>query len=398
MFVPALRRIARAGAAFAACATFAAFAATSPGCSSDSTKGPTYTEACPAGQNCQVRLTLLQTADIHSRLLPYDLLVTQVDSDLGLGPNGSIVNVGGVARMAYILNRERARADRVLHVDGGDCFQGAPIFNFFKGEPEMRAQSFLGVDAMVIANHEFDLGPLNAALQIQKWASFPVLAANYKFEEASRPANTLVGSVIEPFTVFNKDGLKVAVIGFGNLSSMSSLYEQPNKLNITPLNTAEVAQFYTDLLRPHVDLIVMDTHLGLEVDQRMIRNTSGIDVVMGSHNHIVINPPQTVTDCSANPNTPGYIWAVDPNLTVDPNKTPPNDADHPDPANHPWMFKRACHPRKVVLSHSGAFSKYVGRLDLVLRTTRRGRLRDDGRDVRSDRQVRGGLVELRRVP
>jgi len=39
---------------------------------------------------------------------------------------------------------------------------------------------------------------------------------------------------------------------------------------------------------------------------------------------------------------------------------------HPDPTNHPWAFKRPCHPRTVRITHSGAFAKYVGRLDLVL--------------------------------
>src|SRR5215475_4910818 len=48
---------------------------------------------------CQVELTLLHTADIHSRLLPYDLLITQVDGNLGLGTIGQVANVGGAARM-----------------------------------------------------------------------------------------------------------------------------------------------------------------------------------------------------------------------------------------------------------------------------------------------------------
>ena len=33
----------------------------------------------------------------------------------------------------------------------GDCFQGAPIFNFFNGEAEVRALAHTGVDAVVIA-------------------------------------------------------------------------------------------------------------------------------------------------------------------------------------------------------------------------------------------------------
>ena len=89
----------------------------------------------------QTKLTLIHTSDIHSRLFPYALQITQSDASLGLGAAGSVVTVGGVSRIAYIVGRERAKADRALHIDGGDCFQGAPIFNFFKGEPEVRAMS-----------------------------------------------------------------------------------------------------------------------------------------------------------------------------------------------------------------------------------------------------------------
>jgi 5'-nucleotidase len=337
--------------------------AATPGCNNDDSPPD---NACPGGAaTCQVRLTLLHTADIHSRLLPYDLFITQVDADLGLGTDATQRNVGGIARMAYILGRERARADKVLHLDSGDCFQGAPIFNFFSGEPEVRAQSAIGTDAMVIGNHEFDRGALNVATQMQRWASFPLLAANYKFDTPDNPFNTQIANVLRPFTTFNRDGLKIAVIGMGNLSSMSSIFDTPNRSGITPINTTEVAQFYIDLLRPSVDVIVMLTHLGLEVDERMIRETTGIDVVLGGHNHIVINPPQKLQDCSADPSNPGFVWVVDPDIAYDPGATPPNDAKHPDPTFHPFMMKRACKPRNVLLSHSGAFSKYVGRIDLV---------------------------------
>jgi 5'-nucleotidase len=335
----------------------------SPGCGGSD--GDTVARPC-ATNPCQTRLTLLHTADIHSRLLPFEQVITQVDSDLGLGPLGDVATVGGVARMSYILGRERARADRVLHLDSGDCFQGAPIFNFYSGEPEVRTLSLLGTDAAVVGNHEYDRGAINVAKQFQAWANFPLLAANYKFETPATPNPGLLGTVARPFQVFNRDGLKVAVIGMGNLSTLTSAFDQPNKLGLTPLNTAEVAQFYVDLLRPYVDVVVMLTHLGLDVDQNMVRNTTGIDVVLGGHNHVVINPPQQVLDCSSDPTTPGFIWAVDYRKNVDPEAPPPNDAEHPDPQNHPWQFKRPCKPRKVIIAHSGAFSKYVGRLDLVL--------------------------------
>ncbi|WP_394827455.1 bifunctional metallophosphatase/5'-nucleotidase [Pendulispora albinea] len=333
------------------------------GCSS-SVEGPS--SPCPPGQTCQTRLTLLHTSDIHSRLLPYDLLVTQVDADLGLGTLGQLSNVGGVARMSYVLARERARSERVVHFDSGDSFQGAPIFNFYAGEPEVRALSAMGVDAAVIGNHEFDRGALNVTQQFQRWGSFSSLVANYKFDNPQNPDSPKLSTIAKPFTVINREGLKIAVIGMGNLSSLTSIFDQPNRLGITPLNTVETAQGYIDLVRPYADVVVMLTHLGLETDQRMVRETTGIDVVLGGHNHVVINPPQQVRDCSADPAHPGFIWTLDPDLDLDPDAPPPHDEKHPDPVDHPYMMKRLCKPRNVVIAHSGAFAKYVGRLDVVL--------------------------------
>ena len=325
---------------------------------------------CPAGSTCQTRLTILHTSDIHSRLFPYDLLITKIDADLGLGALDTVQNVGGVARMAHVLGRERARAGRSLHLDSGDVFQGAPIFNFYSGEPEVRALTALGTDDAVIGNHEFDRGALNVTTQFERWSGFRSLAANYKFDDPSLPQSPKLATFAQPFQVFDVAGLKVAAIGMGNLSSLTSIFDQPNKAGIEPLNTVETAQFYIDLLRPYVDLVVMVTHLGLEVDQRMVRGTTGIDVVLGGHNHIVLNPPQEITDCAADPLSPGYVWVADPNYTVDRNGTPPHDELHSDPVFHPYMKKRACKPRRVLIVHSGAFSKYVGRLDLVLSNQR----------------------------
>lgn len=294
----------------------------------------------------QVKLTFLHTADMHSRLFPYALQIAQNDAALGLGPAGQITTVGGAARIAYLVGRERAQSDRVLHIDGGDCFQGAPVFNYFNGEAEIRALSAMGVDAQSIANHEFDNGALNARQQYQKWATFPVLAANYLLDDVDVEGSPHLENVILPFKTFNLRGLKVGVIGMGNLSSLSSLYERPNRLGITPLETIDVAQAYIDLLRPLVDVVVFVTHLGLNGDEEMIRKTTGIDVVLGGHNHIVLQPPKVVEDCDLVDGQGRHHVKL-------------RDADGK-------FVTRYCHPRRVVLAHSGAFAKFVGRLDVVV--------------------------------
>ncbi len=307
----------------------------------------------PTELHGQVRLTLLHMPDLHSRLFPYSLQIGHIDSQLGLGEVDTIANVGGAARISHIVGRERARAGRSLFLDTGDPFQGAPVFNYFGGEAEFRVMSAMGLDAMTVGNHEFDKGPVNLAKQTQKFAEFPALVANYMFEDPAQPGASPLGAVTQPFQVYDLEGLKVAVIGMGTLRSITSIYDLPNSLGIIPLATIETLQSYVDLLRPIVDLVVVASHMGFHSDQEFIEATSGIDVVVGGHNHIVLQPPKRVRDC-ARVDAQGRHY-------IEINSPDPQDPDEPSVKR-----RRYCQPRDVVLSHSGAFAKYVGRLDLVV--------------------------------
>src|SRR5688572_5801693 len=86
----------------------------------------TVTRDSPDLVGQDVRLTILHTSDLHSRLFPYTFVPNRFDRDDGLLPeNGPF---GGAARMATIIRRERAAAGRSLWLDSGDSFQGAPVF------------------------------------------------------------------------------------------------------------------------------------------------------------------------------------------------------------------------------------------------------------------------------
>ena len=269
----------------------------------------------PVTEGRDLRLTILHTTDIHSRLLPYDMTVLAGDRALGLAQE--FAPFGGIARVAHVIERERARAARSIYVDSGDCFQGAPIFNAFRGEAEQRALSLMRPDAVVIGNHEFDEGLKNYVSQLKKWATYPLVAANYLFE----PDQPL-GEIARPVEVINADGLVIGIIGVANFSSISSITEVGNSLHLTPLEIHSVIQEWIDILEPHVDLIVAVSHGGLGEDEELIQATHGLDIIMGGHLHIVLNPPKVIKDASG---------------------------------------------RDVILAHSGAFAKFVGKLDVVVR-------------------------------
>ncbi len=241
-----------------------------------------------------VKVTFVHTTDWHSRLVPYFYKPTRTDRVLGIderyGP------FGGLARMSYLIKKERAAGKRVLHLDSGDVFQGAPIFNVFKGEVEIRAMSFLNPDAHAIGNHDFDLGTRNLYEQLHKFARYPILAANYVFLPPDDPKGIYMAELVKPYVIINTHGLKIGIIGMGNVSSMTSIGEAGNSLGIQPLEETQVIQGWIDFLEPRVDLVVLLSHLGLTEDERIIRETRGLDLVFGGHHHVVLNPPKVITD------------------------------------------------------------------------------------------------------
>lgn len=275
-----------------------------------------------------IRLTAIHTGDIHSRLLPYDMDLLSTDERLGM--NQANEPFGGIARAATVIRQIRSQAQHSVHVDSGDVFQGAPIFNEFNGDPEVQALNYLGMDAFIIGNHEFDNGVSNLYDKMSK-AQFTILAANYQWKPSQGNDYLPLRDVARPYTIINAQGVRVAVIGMANFSSMSSSTYGDNNLGITVLENIQVVQSYINLLRNDANIITMVTHLGLGEDEDVIRKTTGLDLVFGGHLHIVLNPPKIIPDNSQ--------------IRV-------NGKDVPA-------------PKMVPLVHSGAFMKYVGHFEGV---------------------------------
>jgi 5'-nucleotidase len=277
-----------------------------------------------------IHLTIIHTADIHSRLFPYRFVPNKFDQGYGLLP----VNApfGGMAKIAHVVKEIRSSTDRSIWLDSGDAFEGAPVFNEFKGEAEVRALSAAGLDAAVIGNHEFDLGAPNLFYQMATWKTYPLLAANYVWEDPPNPDQKSMRDIVEPYQIFNIDGVKVGVIGMGNTSSLSSIYQIGNSLGFVAEDDNEALQKTVTLIRPACDVVVVLSHLGLDADENLSPSQvpdqnqtlplQGVDVILGGHLHIVTNPPKLMQS---------------------------------DTIGH-----------QTVLVHSGAFAKYVGRLDLTI--------------------------------
>ncbi len=293
--------------------------------------GPSVDHPALVGQD--VRLTILHTSDIHSRLIEYEFDPTYTDNLLGLADGAG--PYGGIPEIAHILKRERARSGRVLHLDSGDCFQGAIIFNEFLGEAEMRTLTEAGLDAAVVGNHEFDAGAQNIAAQAGAHAGFALLAGNYDFENATAEWATTLEEIVLPSVLYSLDGLRVGVIGLANLSSLNSIYDEDNSLGVRVIHHAEVIRNEAAHLRAAgADVVIALSHMGLDDDLEQAAEFAELDVIIGGHHHVAIDPPLVVTN------------------------------DH-------------AGGKRIPVVHSGAFAKFVGRLDLVIRVGEELRVEHD---------------------
>lgn len=230
-----------------------------------------------------IKLTLLHTNDVHSRLDPFPM-----DGSRNAG-------LGGVAARAELIKKIRAEEQHVLLLDAGDIFQGTPYFNLYKGEPEIKAMTMMGYDAATMGNHDFDAGLENFAAQLQH-AQFPILMSNYDFTHTPMEAKYV------PYKVFKKGSLKIGVTGVG--IEMKGLVPDNlfgNTKYLDPVQKASETAAYLKKSEK-CDLVICLSHLGYKYsdnkvsDQVLAKESEYVDIIIGGHTHTFMDKPDTFTN------------------------------------------------------------------------------------------------------
>ncbi len=223
-------------------------------------------------------LTLLFTNDTHNRLEPFEHLELKQ-------------KVGGVVRRGHYFDSVRRQNPQTLVLDAGDIFQGTPFYNFYLGEPDIQAMNLLGYDAGTVGNHDLDNGMLNLRKQVQ-YAHFPMLNANI-----TEKATGLL--LFRPFQIFERHGLKIAVLGFLSEHAWQAVAKQ-NKVDYVFHDPIPIARRLVAELRPKVDLIVSLHHMGIWHDEPFARAVPGIDVIIGGHSHTEMEQATLIPNGSPN--------------------------------------------------------------------------------------------------
>ena len=228
-----------------------------------------------------IKITILHTNDMHSRIEPFS--------------SGKFKGFGGMAQRASIIKEIRKKEKNVLLFDAGDIFQGTPYFNYYGGEIEFKLMSEMKYDAATLGNHDFDNG-LDGLKKQLKHASFPFLTSNYDFKK------TILSNKFKSYTVFEKQGVKIGVFGLG--IKLDGLVPKELYKETKYIDPIQVANKVSNKLKNKLncDLVVCLSHLGLEYPSKKVsdiivaKNTKNIDLIIGGHTHTFLEKPIITTN------------------------------------------------------------------------------------------------------
>ncbi|WP_038185135.1 bifunctional metallophosphatase/5'-nucleotidase [Vibrio rhizosphaerae] len=241
-------------------------------------------------------ITIAHLNDTHSYFEPSSLQLAMTVHQDEISP---YVSAGGFARIATRVGQLKDEAHRggrpFLFLHGGDCFQGTLYFSLFKGEANATLLNALGIDAMVLGNHELDLGNEPVARFVRK-INFPLLAGNWDLSQelADKPYRLAEQSNVYRYDVqqrtaqwlvreYQQDA--VAIFGL----SLDRMDDISNPDADTPFVTAlDVARNTVDAIRNSgINKIILLSHLGYEMDKQLAEAVSGISLIIGGHSHVL---------------------------------------------------------------------------------------------------------------
>ncbi len=223
-------------------------------------------------------LTILYINDYHGHITPFKAHFKDEHK------------VGGMARIATIVKmvqEENARSGiPTLFLCAGDVLQGTPMSTLFKGEPDIICLNKMGLNAMVLGNHEFDYGQENLN-KLRKLAEFPILGANVVSERGQAP-------IVTSFFTRHIKGIKINILGLVTDETPITTHPKNVKtlLFLNPITTAKEVLSKIE----KEGIIIALTHLGYETDKKLAKSTKGIDIIIGGHSHTKIEEPKKVNN------------------------------------------------------------------------------------------------------
>ena len=246
-----------------------------------------------------VTLRIVETSDVHGSFFPYDFITRKPKR-------------GTLARVSTYVNKLRAElGENVILVDNGDILQGQPTcyyYNYIDTESTNVAAdviNYMHYDAETFGNHDVETGHACYDKWIKE-VNCPMLGANIIDTKTGKP-------YVPPYTILNRQGVKIAIIGMITPAIPNWLTEDIwSGLRFDEM--VSTARYWMDYLQKneHPDVVVGLFHSGKEggiktaeyeedASIRVAQEVPGFDLVLFGHDHTRHN--EVVTNVEGKPVT-----------------------------------------------------------------------------------------------
>jgi 5'-nucleotidase len=210
------------------------------------------------------RFTLLHSNDIHSHL-------------------EQAAKIAGYVKET----RHTVAAEDLLLVDCGDFLDRArPETEGTQGGVNKKLLRAIGYDALLPGNNEGLTYTFEQLDDFYSDLSIPVVCANFRPLLPDRAVPWLL-----PSLTVRKGGQKIGILGL--TIPFNDYYKLLGWYADDPL---ESAAREVERLRPEVDVMIVMSHLGLRMDERLAAAVGGIDIILGAHTHHLLEKPLYVGD------------------------------------------------------------------------------------------------------
>ncbi|CAM3647252.1 thiosulfohydrolase SoxB [Phaeobacter inhibens] len=195
--------------------------------------------------------------------------------------------VGGLDRVATIINAIRADRPDALLLDGGDTWHGSYTCHHTEGQDMVNVMNVLKPDAMTF-HWEFTLGS-DRVNEIVEGLPFAALGQNIFDAEWDEPAE-----LFKPYKFFDRGGAKVAVIGqafpYMPIANPGWMFPEYS----FGIRDEHMQDMVDEVRAAGADVVVVLSHNGFDVDKKMAGVVSGIDVILSGHTHDALPEPVLV--------------------------------------------------------------------------------------------------------
>jgi sulfur-oxidizing protein SoxB len=202
---------------------------------------------------------------------------------------GTYGRVGGLDRVATVINAIRADRPDALLLDGGDTWHGSYTCYHTAGQDMVNVMNALNPDAMTF-HWEFTLGS-ERVQEIVENLPFAALGQNIFDAEWDEPTD-----LFPPYKMFERGGTKIAVIGqaFPYMPIANPGWMFPEySFGIRDERMQEMVDEVRDM---GAEVVVVLSHNGFDVDKKMASRVSGIDVILSGHTHDALPEPVLVDE------------------------------------------------------------------------------------------------------